>query len=45
MKLIRAPPRSWAVSDRIFVAYLFGIGLDFSEKCGILVVKKNSKKG
>lgn len=45
MKLIRAPPRSWAVSDRIFVAYLFGIGLDFLKSCDMLVVKKNSKKG
>ena len=29
----------------IFSGYFFGFGLDFSKSCGILVVKKNSKKG
>jgi hypothetical protein len=43
--LIRAPPRSKAISDRIFVVYLFGIGLDIFRFYGMLVVKKNSKKG
>lgn len=41
----RALP-NWDKSFKsIFSRYFFEFGLDLSKSCGILVVKKNSKKG
>ena len=41
----RVLPNSDKSFKSIFSGYFFGFGLDFSKSCGILVVKKNSKKG
>ena len=41
----RALPNSDKRFKSTFSGYFFGFGLDFSKSCGILVVKKKSKKG
>ena len=40
----RVLPNSDKSFKSIFSGYFFGFGLDFSKSCGILVLKKNSKK-
>ncbi len=41
----RALPNWGKRFKSIFSGYFFRFGLDFSKSCGILVVKKKSKKG
>lgn len=41
----RTLPNYYKSFKGIFRGYFFGFGLDFSKSCGILVVKKNFKKG
>jgi hypothetical protein len=41
----RALPNWGKRFKNIFSGYFFEFGLDFSESCGILVLKKKSKKG